>query len=144
MIAHTDTFGPLESVMNEGLFDIIYALTNKSDNEMQEYFAALSVKHKSIIEPVFVKLRDPTHYGDISIAISTLVSNITKKHVSKDITMQVSSGTPSMTAVSILVGKKLGFKFLQSTREQGVMEPDLPFDIAADFHSSKDNTAKLS
>jgi transcriptional regulator with GAF, ATPase, and Fis domain len=144
MIANTDAFGPLESVMNEGLFDIVYALTDKPDSEMQAYFTTLSEKHKSTIEPVFVTLRDPTHYGDISVAISTLVSKITKKHASKDITMQVSSGTPSMTAVSILVGKKLGFKFLQSTREQGVIEPDLPFDIAADFHSSKDNTAKLS
>jgi transcriptional regulator with PAS, ATPase and Fis domain len=144
MIASPGAFGPLESVMNVGLFDVVYALTDKPDSEMKAYFTALSEKHKSTVEPVFVKLRDPTHYGDISEAMSTLISKITKIHANKDITMQVSSGTPSMTAVSILVGKKFGFKFLQSTREQGVIEPDLPFDIAADFHSSKDDTTKLS
>jgi hypothetical protein len=71
MIASPDAFGPLESVMNADLFDIVYALTDKPDSEMKAYFTALSEKHKSIVNPVFVKLRDPTHYGDISEAMST-------------------------------------------------------------------------
>jgi len=144
MIANEADLGPLESVMSEVIFDTVYALTDKPESEMATYFASLAKKHKSAIHPIFVDLRNPTHYGDISAAMSSLISKIRETHASKDITIQVSSGTPSMTAVSILLGKKLGFKFLQSTREQGVIEPDLPFDIAADFHSSKDDTTKLS
>jgi len=144
MIESPDAFGPLESVMNAGSFDIVYALTSNPKSDMGSYFALLSKKHKSTVNPVFTTLIDPTHYGDISKAMGTLISDITKTHTNIDITMQVSSGTPSMTAVSILVGKKFGFKFLQSTRENGVIEPELPFDVAADFHSSKDNKTKLS
>jgi transcriptional regulator with PAS, ATPase and Fis domain len=39
-----------------------------------------------------------------------------------------------MTSVSILTGKtKYKARFLQSSKEQGVQEVDIPFDIAADF-----------
>jgi len=144
MIASIDAFGPLESVLNKGDFDSVYALTDKPDKEMAAYFSSLASKHKSTINPIFVNLRNPTHYGDISAAMSSLVPKITETHASKDITMQVSSGTPSMTAISILVGKKFGFKFLQSTKENGVIEPELPFDVAADFHSLKNQNNKLS
>ncbi|MEP0357406.1 sigma-54 dependent transcriptional regulator [Paraglaciecola sp.] len=143
MIANVDDFGPLESVMHAGTFDTVFALTDKSESEMATYFESLAKKHESIIIPEFVTLRNPTHYGDISAAMSSLISKLTPDHASKDITIQVSSGTPSMTAVSILLGKKYGFKFLQSTREQGVIEPELPFDIAADFHLLKEEN-KLS
>lgn len=144
MIKNTDKHGPLESVLNAGAFRTVYALTDKPKDEMAKYFASLAKKHKAIIEPVFVKLRNPTHYGDISKVMSKLVSEVLKTHTNTDITMQVSSGTPSMTAISILIGKKFDFKFLQSTEQQGVIEPELPFDLAADFHLLKDNASRIS
>lgn len=139
-----DGYGPLESVMNYGAFDRVFALTNMPKADMEPYFSTLTKKHKSIIEPRFIDLQDPTHYGGIALAMNALISEITSTHSNIDITMQVSSGTPSMTVVSILLGKKFGFKFLQSTQQKGVVEPELPFDIAADFHALTKQNNKLS
>jgi transcriptional regulator with PAS, ATPase and Fis domain len=144
MVERAAGFGPLETIMNGGSFDIVYGLTARSEEDMEVYFALLSQKHKAVINPRYVQLRDPTHYGDIFTAVDALISEVIKTHANKDITIQLTSGTPSMTVVSILAGKKFGFRFLQSTIEQGVVEPDFPFDVATDFHSSKDNTTKLS
>lgn len=137
MIDNPDDFGPLESVMNSSRFDAIYLLTSKTQEEMSPYFALLSTKYSSTIHPRYIELSNPTHYGDIAVAMNKLVPDLLQVHASEDITMQVSSGTPSMTAVSILIGKKHGFSFLQSTKENGVIEPDLPFDVAADFYETR-------
>ncbi|MEI8650418.1 sigma 54-interacting transcriptional regulator [Paraglaciecola sp. Hal342] len=45
-----------------------------------------------------------------------------------------------MTAVSILLGKaKYGTQFIQASKKQGVAEPDIPFEIAADYLPTSDN-----
>ncbi|TRZ69279.1 MAG: hypothetical protein D4R98_00375 [Comamonadaceae bacterium] len=51
-----------------------------------------------------------------------------------DISIHLSPGTPSMTAVSILLGKtKYHTRFVQSTREKGGEFVIIPFDISAEY-----------
>lgn len=138
--------GPLVSILTFGKFDKAYVLSNYTGENVDAFYSELNSQFDIEFERHDIKLQDPTHYGDIYNVMDTLLQRITKPKTKPNITIQVSSGTPAMAAVSILLGKaKYETKFLQSTRENGVIEPNLPFDVAADFYFSKDaNKQKIS
>jgi transcriptional regulator with GAF, ATPase, and Fis domain len=135
--------GPLASILNHSKFDKVYVLSNYRTEKVDAFYTNLNAQFDIEVERHDVNLKDPTHYGDIYTVMDTLLKRITKSKAKPTVTIQVSSGTPSMTAVSILLGKaKYETQFLQSTKENGVIEPNLPFDVAADFHFSKDSNAQ--
>jgi transcriptional regulator with PAS, ATPase and Fis domain len=140
-----EELGPLESILKFKSFDILYVLSNNPEVIRPSYISMLTDKYHITINSVLAQLRDPTHYGDIYQNMDMLLKKITRENTNGQITLQITSGTPAMTAVSILLGKaKYSTNFIQSTREQGVVVPDLPFDVAADFHPSNDQNNKLS
>ena len=138
--------GPLESILKFKSFDILYTLSNRPEAELSSYLSMLTDKYHVKVIPAFVQLKDPTHFGDIYQIMDSLLKKIDSESPKNQLTLQITSGTPSMTAISILLGKvKYATNFIQSTHEQGVIVPELPFDIAADFHPSRNsNSSQLS
>ena len=79
-------------------------------------------------------LRSPIDFGDIHRAMDGYLEKLTTTQPLVDISIHLSPGTPSMTAVSILLGKtKYNTRFVQSTKERGGEFVTIPFDISAEF-----------
>lgn len=124
--------GPLQAIMAEREFDQCLLLVSYSLEETQPLIDYLKRLYPHIAFFIYeAKLRSPTHVADIYTAFESAIKQLQSK---SDLTIQLTSGTPSMTAVSILLGKsKYNAAFVQSSKQQGVEDAEVPFDIAADF-----------
>lgn len=126
--------GPLRQVLVAGHYDHLYLLHNQPESEVATYIAHLSEFYTGTITARPASLTSPIHFADIYHAMNAALAEARRGHPRANFTIQLTSGTPAMAAVSILLGKaKYPAGFVQSSREQGVAEEDLPFDIAADF-----------
>ena len=84
------------------------------------------------ITAYYEKLSSPVHLGEIYQA-----ANQHSKHLSvpgAQLSILLSPGTPAMQAVWILLGKtRYPATFYQSSFEQGVLQVEVPFEIAAEY-----------
>lgn len=126
--------GPLASILRYRDFDFVYLLYNQSSVLVQAYIDRLNEDFGPRFKATRAELESPIHFADIFRTLDATLAKATKSYPDAELYIQLTSGTPAMTSVSILTGKtKYPAKFLQSSIEQGVQPVDLPFDIAADF-----------
>lgn len=126
--------GPLIRILQAERFDVLYALHNQPSAALEGFTSRLPEVFKGELHIRPVTLSSPIHFGDIYKALDAVLDEATKKYPDRELSIQLTSGTPAMSAVSILVGKtKYPARFMQASREQGVQEAELPFDIMADF-----------
>lgn len=126
--------GPLYRILSERDYRQVVLLHNKTAPELEKFLEIIGARCTGTLDVRFVSLASPIHFGDIYTGLDAVLADVSRQNPGADITLQLSSGTSAMTAVSILLGKtKYPAKFIQSSREQGVQDEELPFDIAADF-----------
>ncbi len=138
--------GPLVSVLASEHYDVLFMVYNQPESELSNFIARIQETYPCEIQCKTKHLSSPIHFGDIYTAFDSVMQEAKEKFPNSEFTIQLSSGTPAMSAVSILLGKSKYFsRFVQSSREQGVQEADIPFDIAADFLPSlaEQNDSKL-
>ncbi len=129
-----DAPGPLLRIVKHERYDEIHLLRNQPEGSSEPLKVELTRVSGCKIEEHPVRLTSPIHFADIYKALDGLLSHLSKRHRNPEFTIQLTSGTPAMTAVSILVGKtKYSARFVQASKEQGVQLEDIPFDISADF-----------
>lgn len=129
-----DAPGPLVRIAKQEQYDQIHLLCNQPEKSIEPLKGELARVSGCSVELHPVRLTSPIHFGDIYQALDSLLSGLSEQHRNPQFTIQLTSGTPAMTAVSILVGKtKYSARFVQASKEQGVQLEDIPFDIAADF-----------
>lgn len=81
-----------------------------------------------------VELTSPVDFGEIYSTADAIVAEVLHDFPSSQLFFHLSPGTPAMAAVWLLLGKgRYGANFVQSSREQGAVVIDIPFDIAAEF-----------
>lgn len=126
--------GPLIRIVASEPYDVLYLLHNQPPVQLQPVLTQLNNTFPGELVLKSVSLTSPIHFADIYTAFDSVMTEAVSRHPGGRFTIQLSSGTPAMAAVSILVGKtKYPSRFVQSSREQGVQEELMPFDIAADF-----------
>lgn len=136
-VANIPATGPLVSVLGYRSFSHAFLLHNQPLEVVSPLFVYLQQEFDTKIFPIQAELRTPTHFADIYRALNGTMEQVVKDYPSSRFFIQLTSGTPAMTSVSILTGKtKYQVEFLQSSLEQGVQFVDIPFDIAADFMPS--------
>ncbi len=136
-----DSKGPLNAILCADDYDHTYLLHNQPQSTVKPFIEALKQRfftgdkvHANNVHVKKVKLSSPIHFGDIYTALDSVLKIAVADHPDHQLYIQLTSGTSSMTAVSILVGKtKYPARFIQSSIEQGVKEEVIPFDVAADF-----------
>ncbi|BCD99235.1 sigma-54 interaction domain-containing protein [Marinagarivorans cellulosilyticus] len=125
--------GPLHRILQAEFFEEVHLLSGYPKRDTEALLRVIEGVVDNIVLHS-VKLKSPIHFGDIYHALDGVLSELSQKHQHAQFTIQLTSGTPAMSAVSILVGKtKYAARFVQASREQGVQIEDIPFDIAADF-----------
>lgn len=131
--------GPIASAVRKFHFDQVVILNNYiGDTRCERYLSWLreGEAYRGIFTLSPCKLSSPIHFGDIYLAAEKVVSEtLSGKRRDTIPFFHLSPGTPAMSAVWILLskGRFSRAKLIQSSREQGVQEVDLPFDIVAQF-----------
>ena len=133
--------GPLEDIIHQKeahpqeAYARVCLISTWPKEKTESFIQHLDKKYKADIHFTHASISDPTSYGDIYQHMEMLLKRITTEYPNDTITLQLTSGTPQMTAVSLLLGKAKYFtEFIQSNIETGVTTPELPFDLTADFH----------
>lgn len=129
--------GPVAQAVTTRRFDRVVLLSNYAarKTEIGSFKTWLGSKTEASIEIRHEALRTPTDYADIARAVARVVSELDspKGEAKNTLTFHLSPGTPAMAAVWILLAPQYGARLIQSSREQGVEDANVPFEIAAEF-----------
>jgi len=126
--------GPILGALKNLSFDELHLLHDQDPQQVHAYMDWLNQYSGIKIFPIPCSLRSPIDFGDIHQAVDGYLQKLTAENPHMDISIHLSPGTPSMTAVSILLGKtKYNTRFVQSTKENGGEFVSIPFDISAEF-----------
>ncbi len=126
--------GPILGALKTLIFDELHLIHEQEQSIADAYidWLAESVPVKAV--SIKCSLRSPIDFGDIHRVMDGYLEKLSIKQTGLDISIHLSPGTPSMMAVSMLLGKtKYHTRFVQSTREKGGEFVDIPFDISAEY-----------
>jgi transcriptional regulator with PAS, ATPase and Fis domain len=134
-----DQMGALASIALSGTtsFDKIIILANAWDDKWHSYADWLNRKLAIAGRPYGFKVHranliTPIDYESITKVTNKWLDELTSPD--NKVYINLSSGTPAMTAVSVLLGKGVySCKFFQSSRENKVEETKLPIDFSATY-----------
>lgn len=126
--------GPILGALKNLSFDELHLLHDHDQSKVKEYIDWLAQFSNLKVIAIHCSLRSPIDFGDIHQAVDGYLQKLTTQSPDLDISIHLSPGTPSMTAVSILLGKtKYNTRFVQSTQNKGGEFVSIPFDISAEF-----------
>ena len=128
--------GPVEGVLTDGSFDAAVLLSNYAKWREETYRRRLTARDMPRVHIRHEGLGgDPTDYVAIHNAVVG-AQGFVREEFGDDVDMaiHVSSGTPAMHAIWVLLAKtRYPAELIQSSRERGVSTISVPFDIAAEF-----------
>jgi hypothetical protein len=127
--------GPIAQAVTNRLFDKIVLISNYTNAENTTYINWLKTKTNLEIEHYSEPLSNPTDYEQIySIDIKVVTDVLTKNGSDVSLTFHISPGTPAMQVVWVILAKtRFEAELIESSKEQGVKTPYIPFEIAAEF-----------
>ena len=127
--------GPIAQAITALPFHEIVLLCDYPPDRSAPFIKWLSTLQPLPISLVPVSLTNPTNFTEIYEAATAALKSIRARH-SQDtaLTFHLSPGTPAMAAVWMLLAKTIyPATLIQSSKEQGVVVADIPFDISAEF-----------
>jgi transcriptional regulator with PAS, ATPase and Fis domain len=131
-------YGPILNTLSEQSFDRVELLYNYPAKEVNPYLNWLGQQSKADINAREVNLSSPINFGEIYQSADVLLAKLTGDK-GCDLHILLSPGTPAMQAVWILLAKtRYPATFWQSSREKGVEQTIVPFDIAAEYVPTAD------
>jgi transcriptional regulator with PAS, ATPase and Fis domain len=134
----TVDFGPIHNTLSAQSFDRVELLYNYPSKDVKPYLQWLKQQISVDIKDREISLSSPIHFGEIYKNTNSLLAELTDNNKC-DLHILLSPGTPAMQAVWILLAKtRYPATFWQSSREQGVEQVVVPFDIAAEYVPTAD------
>lgn len=119
------------------VFDDIIILANSWEEYWDQYETWLNKRLAVAGRPSAAKivrqtLSSPTDYQAVAAVMQRNLEQLAKTH--DEIYINLTSGTPTMTAVSVLLGKGIyGCHFLQTAPDNSIEEVSIPFDFDATY-----------
>jgi sigma54-dependent transcription regulator len=134
--------GPILSAVQSMRFDAVHLLSDHPAPKTQAYAKWLATHTGVSIKTHPAKLTSPTEFAEIFRAVDSLIRTIRGESALASLTFHLSPGTPAMAAVWILLAKtKYAARLIESSREHGVKEVSIPFDLSAEFLPASDKQA---
>jgi len=134
--------GPILSALQSRRFDAAHLLSDHSTQRTQAYVKWLAGFSKVSVRAHSVKLTSPTDFAEIYRAVDSLIRDVKRESTAAALTFHLSPGTPAMAAIWILLAKtRYPAKLIESSREHGVKEVSIPFDLTAEFFPASDKQA---
>jgi DNA-binding NtrC family response regulator len=128
--------GPIASAAAVKAPDEILILSGHDRKDGKTYVAWLQERVRGRVVVHDTLLRTPTDLGDIHRGAVAGIGAALARHSRGGVklTFHLSGGTPAMATVFLLLGKtRYPARFLESSREYGVREVDVPFSLSAEF-----------
>ena len=127
--------GPVAAAVQARGFDKVALLSDFDEERISPYVKWLRSQTKTPITLTKEKLKTPTDYAAIHQAAVRHVQRLLGENAREvGLTYHLSSGTPAMAAIWLLLGKtRFPAELIESSKEGGVRTVEVPFDIAADF-----------
>lgn len=138
------TYGPIGSILakSDAPYDEVKILTNNWFDRLEDYQSWLSktlagIRRQVAITIVKVQLKSPIDYPCIyAIAENELSQASPESYL---VTLNLSSGTPAMAAVWVLLGKGIyNTKLVQTSVQHGLSDVTLPVNIALESLKRQD------
>lgn len=130
--ALADASGPIKTLLEAEGFDQVHLLSN--------YPSYIGTKFKSwaggSIKIHTVNLKNPTDYGEVFGAVDKILRSIIDSKflgVDSELCIHLSPGTPTMTAIWVLLGKSRYPASFYQTHKGRAWKTDIPFDLVMDF-----------
>jgi len=127
--------GPIGQALSVDNYEQVILLADQKDEDIAAYSDWLTRNEAPQPKINRVSLTSPTDFREIYKVAKKALEDFTKDcGDAGDLTIHLSPGTPAMQAVWIILARtRSTARLIQSSREAGVQEADIPFDIAADF-----------
>lgn len=127
--------GPIGLALAAEHYDEIVLLADQREKAADAYCDWLV--ENGIVRPRVknIALSSPTNFREIYFVAKQALQDFNDEGGDTgDLTIHLSPGTPAMQAVWIILARtRTTARLIQASREAGVEEPDIPFDIAAEF-----------
>ncbi len=130
-----DGIGPVAKAVEDGTFDAAFLLTTYGD-EARRYFDWLEGRASGIsLHLLHERLTSPTAFGEVyPAAVRACERARAAGGPGAALTFHLSPGTPAMAAVWVILAKtRFPATIIESSKDHGVHEVSVPFDISADF-----------
>lgn len=125
--------GPLAKGVASDTFDQVFVLYNYPEEQVAPYEDWLRGRAPCPVSFLHVGLVSPVHHASIYEGVVSVL----EQHVNRDedeLTFHLSPGTPAMHSVWLLLAKtKYPARLIQSSRESGTHEAEVPFDISLEL-----------
>jgi len=129
--------GPILNAIKTLPFDAVHLLSDHPVPRSRSYIKWL--EEQSTISAVLhpAKLTSPTSHEEIYLAAIHAVQSVQDSVPGADLVFHLSPGTPAMAAIWLLLAKtRYPARLIESSKEQGVKEVTIPFELSAEFFSA--------
>lgn len=134
--------GPILGALKAMSFPLVHLLSDHSKQVTDAYVRWLRSQMDSSVTSHLITLTSPTSFEEIYRAADHVVQEAKATETSSTLTFHLSPGTPAMAAVWILLAKtRYPATLIESSREQGVKEVRIPFELSAEFSPAIDKQA---
>ncbi|RDK07776.1 sigma-54 interaction domain-containing protein [Cupriavidus lacunae] len=134
--------GPILGAIKAMGFDVVHLLSDHSASKTRAYARWLECQTDATVSSHQVKLTSPTSFEEIFKAATPVIEEVRQASPTTPLTFHLSPGTPAMAAIWLLLAKtRYPARLIESSREQGVKEVSIPFELSAEFVPASDKTA---
>lgn len=125
--------GPVAQALRARSFSACVLLNNSSPVQADQYLAWVQPLTDTPVHIRHLQLSSSVDYDEVYTVVVSTLEAIQDAH-NTPMTFHLSPGTPAMTAVWVLLSQtRFPAALLQSSRQNGVEDVTLPFDVAVDF-----------
>ncbi|AGW91770.1 Fis family transcriptional regulator [Ralstonia pickettii DTP0602] len=134
--------GPILGAVKAFAFEAVHLLSDHAAPATRAYVRWLGEQSNVVATAHQVKLTSPTSFEEIFKAAIAVIEEIRNASPSAPLTFHLSPGTPAMAAIWLLLAKtRYPARLIESSREQGVKEIRIPFELSAEFSPGADKNA---
>ncbi len=134
--------GPLLGAVKAMVFDVVHVLSDHPPEKTRAFASWLRDRGQVAVVEHQTKLTSPTDHKDIYREATKVLSEIRKQAPDTAITLHLSPGTPAMASIWLLLAKtKFPARLIESSREAGVREVEVPFELSVEFSPGSDKAA---
>lgn len=132
--------GPILNAIMAEHFDAVHLLSDHPLPKTDAYVKWLEQRSGIVAIRHPAKLTSPTNHEEIYRASTHVLEDLRRSRSTSDWVFHLSPGTPAMASIWLLLAKtRYPARLIESSREQGVKEVSIPFELSAEFMPSLRN-----
>lgn len=133
-VNNSDEHGPILGALKAFAFEALHLMSDHSTHKTRAYAKWLGGQSSVPVTSHQVELTSPTSFEEIFRAAVGVIEEVKSASPEDDLTFHLSPGTPAMAAIWLLLAKtRHPARLIESSREHGVKEVSIPFELSAEF-----------